>query len=174
MQVARTMYFGRGKGIDVSALKTHTEQVGHRVRTITTGGRVRHRATPEHIDNCVTYLDRVADELEQYGLVVDAMTIDGRMPTSARLSVRKESGEAIPGIGSAISLEWQQGFGWSTTTYGQGAPKDGWFHLYANDAATPGVVTEFVLNEVLPGEVLPKELQVPAEPDGPGHPAVAS
>jgi hypothetical protein len=167
------MYFVLGKGIDVSALKTHTEQVGHRFRTITTGGRRRHRATPEQIANCVTYLDRVADEIEHHGLVVDAMTIDGRMPTSARLSIRKESGEAIPGIGSAISLEWQQGFGWSTTTHGQDAPRDGWFHLYANDAATPGVVTEFVLNEVLQsGTTPPKQPKTPAKPNG--HRAVAN
>ena len=59
------MYFGGRKGIDVSALQTHTEQVGHRVRTITTGGRPRRSAVPEEIDNCVTYLDGVADELEQ-------------------------------------------------------------------------------------------------------------
>lgn len=161
------MYFVGGKGIDVSALQTHTEQVGHRVRTIVTGGRPRHGATPEEIDNCVTYLDEVADHLERYGLVVDGMSIDGRKPLSGRLSARKESGEAIPGIGSAISLEWQRDFGWSTTTYGPGAPRDGWFHLYADDAAAPGVVTEFVLNEVLP-----RELQV--KPDGSGRSAAAS
>jgi hypothetical protein len=158
-----------GKGIDVSALQTHTEQVGHRVRTITTGGRARHRATPDQVDDCLTYLDQVADELEQYGFVVDAMTIDSRKPTTSRLSVRKESGEAMPGIGSALSLEWQQGFGWSTTTYGSGAPRDGWFHLYADDAASPGVVTEFILNEVLP-----RELPESAKADGSGRPAVAS
>jgi hypothetical protein len=169
MPLAQGMYFVGGKGIDVSALQTHTEQVGHRVRTITTGGRASRRATPEKIDSCLTYLDHVADELEQYGFVVDAMTIDGRTPTSGRLSVRKESGKVMPGIGSAISLEWQQGFGWSTTTHGPGAPKDGWFHLYADDGASPGVVTEFILNEVLP-----RELPVAAKPDGSGRPAVAS
>lgn len=152
----------------MSALRTHTEQVGHRVRTITTGGRRGRRAVPDEVDNCLTYLDQVADELEQYELVVDAIAVDGRKPISGRLSIRKESGAAIPGIGSAISLEWQQGFGWSTTTHGPDAPKDGWFHLYANDAAAPGVVTEFVLNEVLP-----KELPVD-KPDDPGRPAVAS
>jgi hypothetical protein len=152
----------------VSALQTHTEQVGHRVRTITTGGRPRRSATPQDIDNCVTYLDSVADELEHYGLLVDALTIDGRTPLSARLSVRRESGDVIPGIGSAISLEWQSDFGWSTTTHGPGAPKDGWFHLYADDAAAPGVVTEFMLNQVLPRELSP------GTPDDPDHPAVAS
>jgi hypothetical protein len=166
-----------GKGVDVSALQTHTEQVGHRVRTITTGGRPRHSATPEEIDICLTYLDLVADELEQHGLVVGAMTIDARKPISARLSVRKESGEVIPGIGSAISLAWQDGFGWSTTTYGPGAPKDGWFHLYADDAASAGVVTEFVLSEVLPRE-LPvddgSETAPEPAPDSPDRPAVAS
>jgi hypothetical protein len=159
------MYFGRGKGIDVSAIQTHTEQVGHRVRTITTGGRRGRRSTPEAIDNCLTYLDSVADELEQIGLVVDGIALDGRKPITGRLSVRKESGEPIPGIGSVISLEWQQGFGWSTRTYGSDAPRDGWFHLYANDAATPGVVTEFVR-----AEILPRELPVAK----PGGPAVAS
>jgi hypothetical protein len=157
-----------GKGVDVSALETHTEQVGHRVRTITTGGRPRHRATSEEIDICVTYLDSVADGLEQHGLVVRAMNIDARKPLSARLLVRKESGETIPGIGSAISLEWQLAFGWSATTHGPDAPKDGWFHLYANDAASPGVVSEFVLSEVLPRE-LPSD-----GPENPGRPAVAS
>lgn len=149
----------------MSALQTHTEQVGHRVRTITTGGRPRRSAAPEEIDNCVTYLDQVADALEQYGLIVDGMTIDGRKPLSARLAVRKESGEAIPGIGSVISLEWQRDFGWSTKTYGPGAPRDGWFHLYADDAAAAGVVTEFVLNEVLPKELPRHE---------PGEPGMAS
>lgn len=168
MRVVRALYFGRRKGGHVSALQTHTEQVGHRVRTITTGGRPRRSATPQDIDNCVTYLDSVADELEHYGLLVDALTIDGRTPLSARLSVRKESGDVIPGIGSAISLEWQRDFGWSTTTHGPGAPKDGWFHLYADDAASPGVVTEFVLNQVLPRELSP------SKPEGPDHPAVAS
>lgn len=162
------MYFVGGKGIDVSALQTHTEQVGHRVRTITTGGRPRRSAAPEEIDNCVTYLDEVADHLEQYGLVVDGMTIDGRKPLSARLAVRKKSGETIPGIGSVISLEWQRDFGWSTTTRGPGAPRDGWFHLYADDSATPAVVTEFVLNEVLP-----RELQTD-RPDEPGRSIAAS
>ncbi|HEX5401819.1 MAG TPA: hypothetical protein VFX16_05915 [Pseudonocardiaceae bacterium] len=152
----------------MSALETHTEQVGHRVRTITTGGRPRHSATPVEIDICVTYLDQAADELEQHGLVVGAMTIDARKPLSARLLVRKESGEVIPGTGSAISLEWQQGFGWSTTTHGPDAPQDGWFHLYADDAASAAVVTEFVLNEVLP-----QELSVD-KPQEPGEPAVAS
>jgi hypothetical protein len=166
--VAERMYFRGGKGIDVSALQTHTEQVGHRVRTITTGGRPRHSAAPEAIDNCVTYLDGVADELEEYGLVVDAMTIDGRKPLSGRLAVRKKTGEAIPGIGGAISLEWQRDFGWSTRTYGTDAPRDGWFHLYADDAASPAVVAEFVLHEVLPRE-LPTD-----KPDDPGSPAVAS
>ncbi|HKN99565.1 MAG TPA: hypothetical protein VJX10_20760 [Pseudonocardiaceae bacterium] len=147
----------------MSGLRTHTEQVGHRVRTITTGRRGRHGATADEIDNCVAYLDRVADHLEQHGLLVDAMTIDARKPVSARLSVKKESGEAIPGVGSAISLEWQRDFGWSTTTHGPDAPRDGWFHLYADDAASPGVVTEFVLNEVLPN----------GKPDTPGTPAVA-
>jgi hypothetical protein len=136
----------------VSALQTHTEQVGHRVRTITTGGRPRRSAVPEEIDNCVTYLDSVADELEQYGLVVEAMTIDGRKPLSGRLAVRKKTGEVIPGIGSAISLEWQRDFGWSSRTYGPDAPRDGWFHLYADDTASAGVVAEFVLSEVLPRE----------------------
>jgi hypothetical protein len=159
------MYFGGGKGIDVSALQTHTEQVGHRVRTITTGGRRGRRVAPEAIDNCLTYLDGVADELEQNGLVVEGIALDGRNPVTGRLSVRKESGEAIPGIGSAISLEWQQGFGWSATTHEPDAPRDGWFHLYANDSATPGVVTEVVLNEILPRK-LPE-----AKPD---DPAVAS
>jgi hypothetical protein len=171
MPVARTMYFVRGKGIDVSALQTHTERVGHRVRTITTGGRPGRRATSAEIDNCVTYLDLVADDVEQYGLVVDGLTVDGRNLVSGRLSIRKESGEAIPGCGAAISLEWQRGFGWSATTHGPGAPRDGWFHLYADDAAAPGVVTEFVLSEVLPRE-LPAAR--PAEPDKPGRPAVAS
>lgn len=157
-----------GKGIDVSALQTHTEQVGHRLRTITTGGRRGRRAAPEEIDNSLTYLDVVADGLEQHGLVVDALAVDGRKPISGRLSVRMESGAPIPGIGSAISLEWQQGFGWSTRTFGPGAPKDGWFHLYANDSASAGVVSEFVLNEVIP-----KELPA-SKPEGPGHPAVAS
>ncbi|HEY1572763.1 MAG TPA: hypothetical protein VGG05_15575 [Pseudonocardiaceae bacterium] len=156
------------KGIDVGALQTHTEQVGHRVRTITTGRRARRGPTPEEIDNCVTYLDTVADHLERYGLVVDAMTIDGRKPVSARLSVKKESGEVIPGVGSAISLEWQRDFGWSTTTHGPDAPRDGWFHLYADDAASPGVVTEFVLNEVLPKDTSN------GKPQTPGTPAVAS
>jgi hypothetical protein len=96
------------------------------------------------------------------------MTIDARKPLSARLLVRKESGEVIPGIGSAISLEWQDGFGWSTTTHGADAPRDGWFHLYADDAAAAGVVTEFVLSEVLP-----RELSVD-KPEDPGRPAVAS
>jgi hypothetical protein len=144
------MYFGVGKGIDVGALQTHIEQVGHRLRTITTGRRARGGATPAEIDSCVTYLDEVADQLERHGLVVDALTIDARKPVSARLAVKKESGDPIPGIGTAISLEWQRNFGWSTTTHGPDAPRDGWFHLYADDAASPGVVTEFVLNEVLP------------------------
>lgn len=157
-----------GKGFAVAAVETHTEQVGHRVRTITTGGRARHNAAPDEIANCVTYLDSVADELEQYGLTVDALTIDGRKPLSGRLAVRKESGAAIPGVGSVISLEWQRDFGWSTRTHGPGAPRDGWFHLYADDAATPAVVTEFVLNEVLPRELSD------TEPDDPGHPARAS
>lgn len=168
MRLAPTMYFGGGKGIDVSALQTHTEQVGHRVRSITTGGRRGRRTAPEEIDNCVTYLDRVADELEQYELVVDGIALDGRKPITGRLSIRQESGAPIPGIGSAISLEWQQGFGWSTRTFGPDAPKDGWFHLYADDAATPAVVTEFVLNELLPRE-LPG-----GKRDDPGQPAVAS
>ena len=157
-----------GKGIDVSALQTHTEQVGHRVRTITTGGRRGRRSVSDDIDNCLTYLDGVADELEQNGLLVDGIALDGRKPITGRLSIRKESGEAIPGIGTAISLEWQQGFGWSARTYGPDAPRDGWFHLYANDAANPGVVTEFVLNELLPRE-LPA-----AKPKDPSEPAVAS
>jgi hypothetical protein len=161
------MYFGGGKGIDVSALQTHTEQVGHRLRTITTGGRRGRRATSEEIDNSLTYLDLAADGLERVGLVVDAIALDGRKPITGRLSVRRKSGEPIPGIGSAISLEWQQGFGWSTRTYGQGAPKDGWFHLYANDNASAGVVAEFVLNEILP-----KELQS-TKPDDPGHPVAS-
>lgn len=152
----------------MSALQTHTEQVGHRVRTITTGGRPRRSAVPEEIDNCVTYLDSVADELEQYGLVVEAMTIDGRKPLSGRLAVRKKTGEVIPGIGSSISLEWQRDFGWSTRTYGTGAPRDGWFHLYADDTASPGVVAEFVLSEVLP-----RHLSA-GDPDDPGSPAFAS
>jgi len=150
----------------VSALQTHTEQVGHRVRTITTGGRARHRATPDQVDDCLSYLDQVADELERYGFVVDAMTIDSRKPITSRLSVRKGSGVAMPGIGSALSLEWQEGFGWSTTTHGVGAPADGWFHLYADDDASPGVVARFVLNEVV------RDLSV--EKDDSGHPAVAS
>jgi hypothetical protein len=145
----------------VSALETHTEQVGHRVRTITTGGRRGRRVTPEQVDNHLTYLDLVADNLEQHGLVVDALALDCRNPISGRLSIRTESGAPIPGIGSTISLEWQQGFGWSTTTHGPGAPRDGWFHLYADDAATSGVVTEFVLNEVMPKQ--PPD----AKPDGP-------
>lgn len=168
MLVARRMYFGGGKGIDVSALQTHTEQVGHRVRTITTGGRRGRRAEPEEIDNCLTYLDHVADELEQHELVVDGIALDGRKPISGRLSIRQESGAAMPGIGWTISLEWQQGFGWSTTTHGPDAPRGGWFHLYANDTATPGVVTEFVLNQVLPRELQAKKR------DDPGQPAVAS
>ena len=152
----------------MSALQTHTEQVGHRVRTITTGGRRARRSCADDIDNCVTYLDSVADTLEQNELVVDGIALDGRKPITGRLSIRKKSGEAIPGIGTAISLEWQQGFGWSTRTFGPDAPKDGWFHLYADDAASPGVVREFVLNEILPRE-LPT-----AKPDGSGRPAVAS
>ncbi|HEX3588797.1 MAG TPA: hypothetical protein VHV74_04125 [Pseudonocardiaceae bacterium] len=152
----------------MNGLQTYTEQVGHRVRTITTGRRGRRGVTPEEIDNCVTYLDQVADHLEQHGLLVDAMTIDARKPVSARLAVKKESGEVIPGVGSAISLEWQRDFGWSTTTHGPGAPRDGWFHLYADDTASPGVVTEFVLNEVLPKDT-PN-----GKPEVPGKPAVAS
>ncbi len=162
------MYFGSGKGIDVSALQTHTEQVGHRVRTITTGGRRGRRPVPDAIDNCLTYLDDVADALEENGLVVDGIALDGRNPLTGRLSVRKAFGAVIPGIGTAISLEWQQGFGWSTRTFPPDAPKDGWFHLYANDAASPGVVTEFVLSELLPRE------SSTDKPDDPGHPAVAS
>lgn len=151
----------------MSALQTHTEQVGHRVRTIITGGRPRRGAAPEEIDDCVTYLDQVADRLEQFGLVVDGLFIDGRKPLTGRLAIRKESGEAIPGIGSVISLEWQRDFGWSTRTYGPDAPRNGWFHLYADDAAAPGVISEFVLNEVLP-----KELQV--KPGEAGRSAAAS
>jgi hypothetical protein len=115
----------------------------------------------------VTYLDQVADRLEQFGLVVDGLFIDGRKPLTGRLAIRKESGEAIPGIGSVISLEWQRDFGWSTRTYGPDAPRNGWFHLYADDAAAPGVISEFVLNEVLP-----KELQV--KPGEAGRSAAAS
>lgn len=167
MKRASAGYFGGRKGIYVGALQTHTEQVGHRVRTIMTGRRPRRGVAPEEIDNCVSYLDHVADHLERYGLLVDALTIDGRNPISARLAVRKASGEPIPGVGSVISLEWQRDFGWSAKTYGPGAPRDGWFHLYADDAAAPGVVTEFVLNEVLPKESNGK-------PHEPGSPAVAS
>lgn len=150
----------------MAAVETHTEQVGHRVRTITTG-RARQNAAPDEIAECVTYLDSVADELERYELVVDALTVDGRKPLSGRLAVRERSGAAIPGVGSALSLEWQCDFGWSTRTHGPGAPRDGWFHLYADAAATPGVVTEFVL------KVLPRELPGRTEPDDPGHPARA-
>jgi hypothetical protein len=153
------------KGIDVSTLQTHIEQVGHRLRTITTA---RRGATADEIDNCLTYLDQVADHLEQHGFVVDALTIDARKPVSARLAVKKESGEVIPGVGTAISLEWQRDFGWSTTTHGAEAPRDGWFHLYADDTASAGVVTEFVLNEVMPKDTRD------GRPESPGAPAVAS
>lgn len=150
----------------MAAVETHTEQVGHRVRTITTG-RAKHTAAAGEIANCVAYLDSVADELEQYGLVVDALTVDGRTPLSGRLAVRKESGEVIPGVGSALSLEWQGDFGWSTRTHGPDAPRDGWFHLYADDSATPDVVAEFVLG------VLPGGSSTRIEPDDPDHPARA-
>lgn len=162
------MYFVHGKGIDVCALQTSTERVGHRVRTITTGGRARRRAKAEDIDNYLTYLDRAADELERHGLVVDSIAVDGRSPISGRVSIRNESGQPIPGAGSVITLGWQQDFGWSATTFGADAPPNGWFHLYADDSADPSTVAEFVLNQIIP-----KKLSS-VKPDEPGRPAVAS
>jgi hypothetical protein len=162
------MYFVVGKGIDVSALQTSTEQVGHRVRTITTGGRARRRAKDEEIDNCLTYLDRSADELERHGLVVDSIAVDGRRPISGRVSIRNETGQVDSGSGAVTKLSWQQDFGWSATTFGPGAPPNGWFHLYADDSADPATVAEFVITQVIP-----KKLS-PARSRRPGRSAVAS
>jgi len=145
----------------VGALQTRTERVGHRVRSITTGGRRRHRATPEEIDNCVIYLEQVADDVEQYGFVVDSVAVDGRKPVSGRIRIRRPTG------GTEISVGWQQKFGWFTTTHGPGAPRDGWFHLYSDDAATPETVTGFLLDGILPAE-LPT-----TTPDHPGRSTVA-
>jgi len=156
-----------GEGNVVSALRTYTEQVGHRVRTITTGGRARRRATPTEIDNCVIYLEQVADDLERYGYVVDSVAVDGRKPITGRLRIRRE--DSTPGAAAEISLEWQHKFGWSTRTHGPGAPPDGWFHLYADDAATPETVTGFLLDGILTAE-LPRK----TSPDGPGRPSIAS
>lgn len=153
----------------MSALQTHTERVGHRVRTITTGGRARRRATAAEIDNCVIYLEQVADNVEQYGYVVDSVAVDGRKPITGRLRIRRESTESTPAIAAVISLEWQQKFGWSARTHGAGAPPDGWFHLYADDAATPETVTGFLLDGILPAELPRKN-----KPDGPGRPSMAS
>jgi hypothetical protein len=150
----------------VSALRTHTEQVGHRVRTITTGGRARRRATPAEIDNCLIYLEQVADDVEQYGYVVGSIAVDARKPMTGRLRIRREPAESV--AGAEISLEWQHKFGWYTRTHGAGAPPEGWFHLYADDAASPETVTGFLLDGILPAE-LPRK-----KPDGPGRPSMAS
>lgn len=142
-------------------LQTRTERVGHRVRSITTGGRSRRRATPEEIDNCVIYLEQVADNVEQYGFVVDSVAVDGRKPCSGRIRIRRACGDC------EVSVGWQQKFGWFTTTHGPGAPREGWFHLYADDAATPATVTGFLLDGILPAE-----LPIPT-PDNPGRSTVA-
>jgi hypothetical protein len=164
----RSMYFGWGEGNVVSALRTHTEQVGHRVRTITTGGRARRRATTAEIDNCVIYLEQVADDVEQYGYVVDSVAVDARKPMTGRIRIRRAADDSIPGATYEISLEWQHKFGWYTRTHSAGAPPEGWFHLYADDAATPETVTGFLLDGILPAE-LPRK-----KPDGPGRPSIAS
>lgn len=129
------------------ALQTRTEQIGHRVRSITTGGRRRRRATSEEIDNCVIYLEQVADNIEQYGLIADSVAVDGRKPVTGRIRIRRSGSSAV------ISVGWQQNFGWFTTTHGPGAPPDGWFHLYADHAATPATVTGFLLDGLLPAEL---------------------
>jgi hypothetical protein len=149
-----------GEGNVVSALRTHTEQVGHRVRTITTGGRAKQRATPVEIDNCVIYLELVADSVEQYGYVVDSVAVDGRKPMTGRLRIRRD--------GAEISVEWQHKFGWYTKSHGAGAPPEGWFHLYADDSASPETVTGFLLDGILPAELPRKN-----KPDGP-RPSIAS
>ena len=154
------LYFWGGRKA-VRALQTRTEQVGHRVRSITTGGRARRRATPEEIDNCVIYLEQVADNVEQYGFVVDSVAVDGRKPVSGRIRIRRPAG------GAEISVGWQQKFGWFTTTHGPGAPREGWFHLYADDAALPATVSGFLLDGILPAE-LPT-----TTPDNPGRSTVA-
>lgn len=150
----------------MSALRTHTEQVGHRVRTITTGGRARRRATPAEIDNCLIYLEQVADDVEQYGYVVGSIAVDARKPMTGRLRIRREPADSV--AGAEISLEWQHKFGWYTRTHSAAAPPEGWFHLYADDAASPETVTGFLLDGILPAE-LPRK-----KPDGPGRPSIAS
>jgi hypothetical protein len=135
------------EGNAVRALQTRTEQVGHRVRSITTGGRSRVRATTEEIDLCVNYLELVADSVEQYGFVVDSVAVDGRKPISGRIRIRRPAG------GAEVAVGWQRGFGWFTSTHGPGAPREGWFHLYADDAATPATVSGFLLDGILPAEL---------------------
>jgi hypothetical protein len=144
------------EGNTVRALQTRTEQIGHRVRSITTGGRRRSRATSEEIDNCVIYLEQVADNIEQYGFVADSVAVDGRKPVSGRIRIRR------PNSSTVISVGWQQKFGWYTTTHGPGAPPDGWFHLYADDMATPAMVTGFLLDGLLPVEL---PANTPERPD---------
>lgn len=152
----RACIFGVGREHAVRALQTRTERVGHRVRSITTGGRARRRATEQEIDNCVIYLEQVADKVEQFGFVVDSVAVDGRKPVSGRIRIRRD------GVGSKeLSVGWQQKFGWFTTTHGPGAPREGWFHLYADDAASPETVTGFLLDGILHAE-----LPAPA-PDNP-------
>ncbi len=158
-----------GEGNVVSALRTHTEQIGHRVRTITTGGRAKRRATPAEIDNCVIYLEQVADDVEKFGYVVDSVAVDARKPLIGRLRIRRAAEDSTPGLAPEISLEWQQKFGWYTRTHGPEAPPEGWFHLYADDAATPETVTGFLLDGILPAE-LPRK----TKPSGPGRPSIAS
>ncbi len=156
-----------GEGNVVSALRTYTEQVGHRVRAITTGGRAKRHATPVEIDNCVIYLELVADDVEQYGYVVDTIAVDGRKPMTGRLRIRRAPADSVSG--AEIFLEWQHKFGWYTRTHGAGAPPEGWFHLYADDSATPETVTGFLLDGILPAELPRKN-----KPDGPGRPSIAS
>jgi hypothetical protein len=177
------MYFGREEGINVCALQTSTEQIGHRVRTITTGGRPRRRAKDAEIDNCVTYLDQVADDLERHGFVVDSVAVDGRRPISGRVSIRDESGRPMPGVGTVMTLSWQRDFGWSASTFESDAPPNGWFHLYADDAAEPAEVTGFVLTQLIPKNLSSRRMSTkrvsprgvsPSNSDDPDHPAVAS
>jgi hypothetical protein len=123
-------------------------QFGDRAHTIITGGRKRHRPTPAEIDATADYLNAVADQLEMAGTAVDAIAIDARKPMSARLSIRSMTEKAH----RSMVLCWQRGFGWSVDTRRRDDDPDGWFYLYADDAAAPTTVRDFVVTSLCPAE----------------------
>lgn len=156
------------KGIAVSALEDSTGRDGRRIRTITSGGRKRRRPTAAEVDAVSAYLDDVADELERQGTVVETIAIDARKPLSGRLMIQQQVDPARP-RGVTTRLNWQQDFGWSLETRGHpGEPEGGWFFLYADPAATPATVEDFLR------KAMPTAQPARSGKQGPGRPAVAS